>query len=48
MAVTYRRAQIAHRNADLLVLAFGGNETDNPWLNLEQYEQRLREVLTDD
>jgi lysophospholipase L1-like esterase len=37
--------QIAHRDPDLLVLGFGGNETDNPWLNVEQYERRLVDVV---
>jgi lysophospholipase L1-like esterase len=37
--------QIAHRDPDLLVLGFGGNETDNPWINVTQYEQRLVEVV---
>jgi lysophospholipase L1-like esterase len=41
----HMRSQIAHRDPDLLVLSFGGNETDNPWLNLEQYERRLVQVV---
>jgi lysophospholipase L1-like esterase len=41
----HMHAQIAHRDPDLLVLSFGGNETDNPWLNIEQYERRLTQVV---
>jgi lysophospholipase L1-like esterase len=41
----HMKRQIAHRDPDLLVLGFGGNETDNPWLNVEQYEKRLVQVV---
>jgi lysophospholipase L1-like esterase len=41
----HMRSQVAHRDPDLLVLSFGGNETDNPWLNMEQYERRLVQVV---
>jgi lysophospholipase L1-like esterase len=39
------RRQIAHRDPDLLVLSFGGNEAGNKWLNLQQYERELTEVV---
>lgn len=39
------KRQIAHRNPDLLVLGFGGNEAGNSWLNLETYEQEVTEVV---
>jgi lysophospholipase L1-like esterase len=39
------RAQLAHRDADLLVLNFGGNEAGNQWLNLQQYEHDLTSVV---
>jgi lysophospholipase L1-like esterase len=38
-------AQIAHRDPDMLVLAFGGNESANAWLNIEQYERDLTKVV---
>jgi len=38
-------AQIAHRDPDMLVLAFGGNESANDWLNLEDYEHDLTRVV---
>lgn len=38
-------AQIAHRDPDMLVLAFGGNESANEWLNIEQYERDLTKVV---
>jgi lysophospholipase L1-like esterase len=37
--------QIAHRDPDMLVLAFGGNESANAWLNIEQYERDLTKVV---
>jgi lysophospholipase L1-like esterase len=39
------RRQIAHRAPDLLVLGFGGNESGNKWLNIEQYERELAKVV---
>jgi lysophospholipase L1-like esterase len=39
------RNQIARRNPDLLVLGFGGNESGNKWLNLEQYARDLVRVI---
>ena len=37
--------QIAHRDPDLLVLAFGGNESANRWLNIEQYTKDATKVV---
>lgn len=37
--------QIAHRDPDLLVLAFGGNEAGNDWLDPARYAQSLRKVI---
>jgi len=37
--------QIAHRDPDMLVLAFGGNESAYQWLNIEQYERDLTKVV---
>ena len=37
--------QIAHRDPDLLVLAFGGNESANRWLNIEQYKRDMTKVV---
>jgi lysophospholipase L1-like esterase len=37
--------QIAHRNPDLLVLAFGGNEAGNEWLDPARYAASLRKVI---
>jgi lysophospholipase L1-like esterase len=37
--------QIAHRNPDLLVLGFGGNEAGNEWLDPERYERELTKVV---
>ena len=37
--------QIAHRDPDLLVLAFGGNEAGNDWLDPARYAASLRKVL---
>ena len=39
------RGQIAHRDPDLLVLSFGGNEAGNQWLNPQQYERELTESV---
>ena len=39
------RGQLAHRDADLLVLNFGGNEASNRWLQVQQYERDLTEVV---
>jgi len=39
------KRQIAHRDPDLLVLGFGGNESANSWLNMERYEQELVQVV---
>jgi lysophospholipase L1-like esterase len=39
------QAQIAHRAPDLLVLGFGGNESANKWLNIEQYQRELTDVV---
>ncbi|MDD9938276.1 MAG: GDSL-type esterase/lipase family protein [Myxococcales bacterium] len=39
------KRQIAHRDPDLLVLGFGGNESGNSWLNLENYEKELVQVV---
>lgn len=41
----HMHAQIAHRDPDLLVLGFGGNESANDWLNPEQYERELLQVV---
>jgi lysophospholipase L1-like esterase len=38
-------AQIAHRDPDMLVLAFGGNEAGNDWLDPRRYAESLREVI---
>jgi lysophospholipase L1-like esterase len=38
-------AQIAHRDPDMLVLAFGGNESANEWLNIDQYQKDLTKVV---
>ncbi|HKU39263.1 MAG TPA: GDSL-type esterase/lipase family protein, partial [Polyangiales bacterium] len=37
--------QIKHRSPDLLVLAFGGNEAGNDWLDPARYAANLRKVL---
>ena len=37
--------QIAHRKPDLLVLAFGGNEAGNKWLDVSRYEEELHTVV---
>ncbi|HET6331859.1 MAG TPA: GDSL-type esterase/lipase family protein [Polyangiales bacterium] len=37
--------QIAHRDPDLLVLAFGGNEAGNDWLDPAKYASSLRKVI---
>lgn len=37
--------QMAHRDPDLLVLAFGGNEAGNDWLDPARYAQSLRKVI---
>jgi lysophospholipase L1-like esterase len=37
--------QIAHRDPDMLVLAFGGNESANAWLNIDQYQRDLTKVV---
>jgi lysophospholipase L1-like esterase len=37
--------QIAHRDPDLLVLAFGGNEAGNDWLDPARYAASLRKVI---
>jgi lysophospholipase L1-like esterase len=39
------RRQMEHRAPDLLVLGFGGNESGNKWLNLEQYEREQVKVV---
>jgi lysophospholipase L1-like esterase len=41
----HMRRQIMHRAPDLLVLGFGGNESGNKWLNIEQYEREMIQVL---
>lgn len=41
----HMRKQIAHRNPDLLVLSFGGNESANAWLNPDRYERDLEKVV---
>ena len=37
--------QISHRNPALVILAYGGNEADNSWLDIARYEEKLRLVL---
>lgn len=37
--------QIAHRDPDMLVLAFGGNEAGNDWLDPRRYAESLRSVI---
>jgi lysophospholipase L1-like esterase len=37
--------QLEHRNPDLVVLAFGGNESANRWLNPERYEEGITRVV---
>jgi hypothetical protein len=37
--------QISHRNPDMLVLAFGGNEAGNDWLDPRRYADSLRAVI---
>lgn len=37
--------QMAHRNPDLLVLGFGGNEAGNEWLDPARYAESLRKVI---
>jgi lysophospholipase L1-like esterase len=39
-------AQLAHRNPDLLVLGFGGNEAGNEWLDPARYAASLERVIT--
>lgn len=41
----HMRGQLAHRDADLLVLNFGGNEAGNQWLQVDRYERDLTEVV---
>lgn len=40
------RGQISHRAPHLMILAFGGNEADNRWLDISRYEEKLRRVLS--
>lgn len=42
---THFRRQIEHRAPHLLVLAFGGNESGDPYLNPDAYKQELRTIL---
>jgi lysophospholipase L1-like esterase len=42
---THIANQIAHRDPDLLVLAFGGNESANEYLNIDQYEKDKTAVV---
>lgn len=37
--------QLAHRAPDLIVLAFGGNEAANAWLQIPAYEKGVAEVV---
>jgi lysophospholipase L1-like esterase len=37
--------QIAHRNPDLLVIGFGGNEAGNEWLDPARYAASLEKVI---
>ncbi|MBN1655219.1 MAG: hypothetical protein JXA30_15730 [Deltaproteobacteria bacterium] len=39
------QGQLDHRDPDLLILAFGGNEADNRWLDIARYERNLRKVV---
>ncbi len=41
----HMRGQINHRAPDLLVLGFGGNESGNKWLNIQQYEREMIQVV---
>jgi len=41
----HMKRQVSHRNPDLLILAFGGNEAGNKWLNMEHYEKELIQVV---
>lgn len=41
----HMRRQIAHRSPELLVLAFGGNESGDPYLVEDTYRQELRSIL---
>jgi len=41
----HMQRQIAHRAPNLLVLAFGGNEAGNQWLDLDRYERELISVV---
>lgn len=38
-------AQVAHRDPDLLVLGFGGNEAGNEWLDATRYAEALARVV---
>jgi lysophospholipase L1-like esterase len=42
---THIAGQIAHRDPDLLVLAFGGNESANKYLNIDEYEKDQTRVV---
>lgn len=41
----HMQRQIARRAPDMLVLAFGGNESANKWLNMPNYERELTQVV---
>ena len=38
--------QLEMRDPHLLILGFGGNESANKWLNVENYERELEQVVT--
>lgn len=42
---THFRRQIEHRDPQLLVLAFGGNESGDPYLVPETYKEELRTII---
>ncbi|MDD9944958.1 MAG: GDSL-type esterase/lipase family protein [Myxococcales bacterium] len=42
---SHMAAQLAHRDPDLLVLGFGGNEAGNRWLQMDRYARELTKVV---
>jgi lysophospholipase L1-like esterase len=39
------QGQLKHRKPNLVILAFGGNEAENRWLDIARYERTLRKVV---
>ncbi len=41
----HMKRQLEHRDPELVVLAFGGNESGNEWLDLDRYHRELTQVV---